>query len=66
MCVFSNQHRLLGGDTRHRAVPCCRGDRGYSGVGEVAGGVDAGRAGFAALVGLDSDADGRIDRAEAQ
>src|SRR5581483_11632525 len=40
--VLSNQHRLLGGDTRRRAVRRCQGDRGHEGVGEVAGGVDAG------------------------
>jgi hypothetical protein len=37
-----------------------------AGVGEVAGGVDAGHAGFAALVDLEGDAEGRIDRGEAQ
>jgi len=64
--VLSNQHRLLGEDTRHRAIRCCQGDRGHAGVGEVAGGVDAGHAGFAALVDLEGDAEGRIDRGEAQ
>ena len=64
---LSNQHRLLGEDTRHRAVRGCQGDRDHEeGVGEVTGGVDAGHAGFAALVDLEGDADGRIDRGEAQ
>jgi hypothetical protein len=64
--VLSNQHRLLGENTRHRALRRCQGDRGQEGRGEVAGGVDAGHAGFAALVDLEGDADGRIDRGEAQ
>ena len=66
MCVFSNQHRLLGGDTRRRAVRYCRGDRGHEGVCEVAGSVDSGYAGFAALVNLEGNAEGRIDRRESQ
>jgi hypothetical protein len=41
-------------------------DRGHEGRGEVAGGVDAGHAGFAALVDLEDDAEGRIGRGEAQ
>ena len=64
--MLSNQHRLLGEDTRHRAVRRGRGDRGHSGVGEVARGVDAGQAGFAALVDLEDDAVGPIDRGEAK
>jgi uncharacterized protein (DUF736 family) len=65
-CVLSNQHRLLGGDTRRRAVRRCQGDRGHEGVGEVARSVNAGHAGFAALVDLEGDAEGRVDRGEAQ
>jgi hypothetical protein len=61
-----NQHRLLGGDTRRRAVRRCQSDRGHEGVGEVACGVNAGHAGFAALVDLEGDAERRIDRGEAQ
>ena len=64
--VLSNQHRLLGGDTRRRAVRCCHGYRGHEGIGEVARGVNAGHAGFAALVDLEGDAEGRIDRGEAE
>ena len=41
-------------------------DRGHEGVGEVAGGVDAGHAGLAALVDLEDDASRRIRRCEAQ
>lgn len=63
---YSSEHRLLGEDTRHRALPCCRSDRGHSGVGEVASGVNAWHAGFAALIGLEGDAGWRIDRGEAQ
>ena len=64
--VLSNQHRLLGRDTRRRAVRRCQSDRVHQGVGEVARGVNAGHAGFAALVDLEGDAEGRIDRGEAQ
>src|SRR3990167_5977807 len=62
----SNQHRLLGEDARHRAMRRCLGDRGQEGRREVAGGVDAGHAGLAALVDLEDDAAGRIGRGEAQ
>ena len=66
-CRFhSSEHRLLGEDTRHRALPCCRSDRGHSRVGEVASGVNAWHAGFTALIGLEGDAGWRIDRGEAQ
>jgi len=65
-CVPSDQHRLLGEDARHRALRRCLGDRGQEGRGEVAGGVDAGHAGLAALVDLEDDAGGRIHRREAQ
>lgn len=64
--MLSNQHRLLGKDARHRALPCCRGDRGDSGVGKVTGSVDARHTGFAALVGPEGDAGWRINRGEAQ
>ena len=64
--VLSSNHRLLGEDARHRALRRCLGDRGQEGRGEVAGGVDAGHAGLAALVDLEDDAGGRIDRGEAQ
>ena len=64
--LLSNQHRLLSEDARHRTLPGSRGDRGNEGVGEVAGGVDAGHAGFAALVDPEGDAEGRIDRGETQ
>lgn len=62
----SNQHRLLGGDTRRRALRYCRGDGGHRWVCKIAGGVDAGHAGFATLIDLERDAEGRIDRGEAQ
>jgi len=64
--VLSNQHRLLGEDTRHRALRRCQGDRGQEGRGKVAGGIDAGHAGLAALVDLEDDAGRRIHRGEAQ
>lgn len=60
--VRSNNHRLLGEDTRHRALRRCLGDRGQERRGEVASGVDAGEAGLAALVDFEDDASGRIDR----
>ncbi|AFN30913.1 hypothetical protein A225_1121 [Klebsiella michiganensis E718] len=66
MCLHSSEHRLLGEDTRHRALPCCRSDRGHSRVGEVASGVDAWLAGFAALIGLEYEAGWRINRGETQ
>src|SRR5947209_9412200 len=49
-------------------APCddARVTEGMRGGGEVAGGVDAGHAGFAALVDLEGDAEGRIDRGEGQ
>lgn len=64
--MLSNQHRLLGGDTRHGTLPYCRSDRMHGGVGKVAGSIDAGHTGFAAFVDLESNALGRIDRGEAQ
>ena len=64
--VLSNHHRLLGEDTRHRALRRCLRDRGQERRREVAGGVDAGHAGLAAFIDLEGDTDGRIDRGEAQ
>lgn len=64
--VRSNNHRLLGENTGHRALRRCLGDRGQERRGEVASGVDSGDAGLAALVHFEDDACGGIDRVEAQ
>lgn len=39
----------------------CRGDRGHAGIGEIAGSVDAGHTGFAALVDPDDHAERRVE-----
>ena len=62
----SNQHRLLGGDTRRCSVRYCKSDGGHERVRQVARGVDAWHAGFATLVNLKGNAEGRINGGEAQ
>ena len=61
----SRQHRLLGENRRHGAVRTGQCHRCH-GIGQVAGGIDAGHGGLAAIIDLEGDADRRVDRFQPQ